>query len=105
MAVTSRPKREPTTRNTATRDRHRAQIQRTKAECGICHEPIDYTLHYLNPGAFVVDHVVPLALGGLDVIENKQAAHRKCNRDKSDKAPEEFTHGRAPRSFVTDRTW
>lgn len=104
MAVT-RPKRDPTTRSTTTRDKHRAQIRRTKAPCGICQGEIDYSLHYLDPGAFVVDHIIPFALGGPDTIENKQAAHRKCNRDKSDTAPEEFTQGRAPRTYVTDRTW
>lgn len=103
MAVT-RPKREPTTRNTTTRDKHRAQIRRRRDNCGICKGEIDYSLHYLDPAAFVVDHIIPLALGGPDTIENKQAAHRKCNRDKSDRMPDEHT-GRAPRTFETWRTW
>lgn len=92
-------------RSTTTRDHHRNQIRRTRANCGICGEPIDYKLHYLDPGAFVVDHIVPLALGGPDTIENKQAAHRHCNRVKSDKAPEETAAIAAPRTFVTSRTW
>jgi 5-methylcytosine-specific restriction endonuclease McrA len=28
---------------------------------------------------FVVDHVVPRALGGPDIISNLRAAHRSCN--------------------------
>lgn len=72
-------------RNTATRDRHRAIIRRRQEPCGICHSPIDYELPYLHPYSFVVDHIVPLNRGGLDVIENKQAACRSCNRSKSDK--------------------
>ena len=32
----------------------------------------------------MADHIVPIAKGGADVLENKQAAHRSCNRDKSD---------------------
>lgn len=104
MAVASRPKREPVTRNTTTRDRHRATIRRRRDPCGICHEDIDYTLRTPHPMSFEVDHVMPLALGGSDELDNKQASHRKCNRDKSDKAPGEHT-GRAPRTFETWRTW
>jgi 5-methylcytosine-specific restriction endonuclease McrA len=90
-----------TERNTATRDRDRAAIRRTKPPCGICGGDIDYSLPHLDPMAYVVDHIVPLNKGGLDVLENKQAAHRSCNRLKSDKLP----GWGAPRSFVTTRTW
>ena len=93
-----------TGRNTTTRDKHRAFIRRAKPDCGICHEPIDYTLHYLNPKAYVVDHIMPLHRGGLDVIENKQAAHRDCNRLKSDKLPDDVVADQA-RTFVTHRCW
>lgn len=86
-------------RSTTVRDQHRRLIRRGKPGCGICGEPIDYDLPHLDPGEFTVDHIVPLAKGGLDVIENKQAAHRLCNRLKSDKT--EVT----ARTFVTDRTW
>lgn len=66
-----------TTRNTTTRDKHRAYIKRGKPPCGICHEPIDYTLPHLDPGEYVVDHIVPLNKGGDDALANKQAAHRR----------------------------
>lgn len=89
------------TRNTTTRDRHRAIIRRSHPPCGICGDPIDYSLKYPDPGAFVVDHETPLNRGGTDTLDNKQAAHRKCNRDKSDSIPEDF----APRTFVTTRSW
>lgn len=69
-------------RNTARRDRDRAIIKRTGAACHICGEPIDYSLDWLDPRAFVVDHVVPLAKGGLDILDNKKAAHRSCNSTK-----------------------
>lgn len=92
-------------RNTATRDRHRAQIRRTQAPCGICGGEIDYTLHWTNPLSFVVDHIVPLALGGPDDITNKQAAHRHCNSIKSDKMPDEVPAVDEVRTFVTSRTW
>lgn len=88
-------------RNTATRDRHRAAIRREQPPCGICSEPIDYTLPYLDPMSFVVDHIVPIKLGGLDTIDNKQAAHRSCNRTKSDRHPDDDPRA----TWITARTW
>lgn len=88
-------------RNTATRDQHRRAIARTKPPCGICEGDIDYTLPHTDPMSFVVDHIVPIAKGGADVLENKQAAHRTCNRTKSDKLAEDGL----PRTFVTTRDW
>ena len=64
-------------RNTTQRDRDRAAIRRTKPPCGICEGEIDYTLPYLDPMSFEVDHIIPLAKGGLDELANKQAAHRR----------------------------
>lgn len=31
---------------------------------------------------FVVDHIIPLEAGGTDTLDNKQPAHRTCNRAK-----------------------
>ena len=73
-------------RNTTIRDRHRAAIARSKPPCHICGGEIDYDLPHLDPGAFVVDHIVPLARGGSDELANKRAARRACNRLKSDRA-------------------
>jgi 5-methylcytosine-specific restriction endonuclease McrA len=89
------------TRNTTQRDRDRAVIRRHKPPCGICKGEIDYTLPHLDPMSYVVDHIVPLNRGGLDTLDNKQAAHRSCNRTKSDKLADEL----GPRTFVTSRTW
>jgi 5-methylcytosine-specific restriction endonuclease McrA len=69
-------------RNTATRDRDRDRIKRTRSACGICGAPIDYTLPHLHPLSFVVDHIKPLQHGGADSLDNKQASHRACNRTK-----------------------
>lgn len=88
-------------RNTATRDRDRAAIRRTKPPCGICEQSIDYALPYLDPMSYVVDHIIPIAKGGLDELANKQASHRSCNQTKAAKLPDDF----APRSFVTSRSW
>lgn len=103
-------------RNTATRDRHRRAIQRGHPncgsehhdcsrkypDCGICGEPIDYELPYLDPWEFVVDHVIPVIAGGPDTLPNKRAAHRVCNRDKADKLDSDQPTGT---TFVTTRTW
>lgn len=72
-------------RNTTQRDRDRAIIRRDKPGCGICLEPIDYDLPYLDPLSYVVDHIIPIDKGGTDDLSNKQAAHRGCNRTKSNK--------------------
>lgn len=92
-------------RSTTTRDRHRAAIRRTRASCGICLGEIDYDLHWRDPLSFVVDHVIPLARGGSDDLANKQAAHRHCNRQKSDKLESEMGGTPAVRTFVTARSW
>ena len=74
-----------TKRSTTTRDRHRKTIARGKPPCGLCGDTIDYTLPYMDPREYVVDHIVPLHRGGADTLENKQAAHRSCNRAKGSK--------------------
>ena len=86
---------------TAQRDQHRTIIRRNKPDCGICGQPIDYGLPHIDPRSFVVNHIGPRNRGGLDVLDNKQAAHRDCNRTKSDKTADEL----APRTFVTQRSW
>ena len=72
-------------RNTTIRDRHRATIARSKPPCALCGEAIDYSLPYMDPNEYVVDHIVPRNRGGSDSLSNKQAAHRRCNRAKSDR--------------------
>ncbi|MFE9955848.1 HNH endonuclease [Micromonospora sp. NPDC005299] len=73
-------------RNTTIRDRHRKTIARGRPPCALCGESIDYELPYMDPGEFVVDHIVPRNRGGSDTLDNKQPAHRRCNRAKSDRA-------------------
>ena len=90
-----------TGRSTTTRDHDRNAIRRTQPPCGICGEPIDYELPHTDPMSYVVDHIIPLNKGGTDTLDNKQAAHRLCNRFKSDKTEDDF----APRTFVTNRYW
>ncbi len=89
-----------TGRSTTVRDRDRAAIRRTRPPCGICGEDIDYTIKSPDPDSFEVDHIVPLALGGLDELDNKQASHRRCNRDKWHRI-----EGATPRTYITARAW
>jgi 5-methylcytosine-specific restriction endonuclease McrA len=92
-----------TGRSTTQRDRDRAAIRRDRPPCGICGGDIDYSLPYLDPMSYVVDHVVPVIKGGEDIITNKQAAHRLCNSRKYDKSDVDLRP--APRTFVTHREW
>lgn len=91
------------TRNTTTRDQHRAVIRRGKPDCALCGGPIDYSLRYPHLDSFVVDHIVPLNKGGTDTLDNKQPAHSRCNRAKSDRLEVDDTP--AVRTFVTARRW
>jgi len=65
------------TRSTTARDRHRKIVRRNQPPCHICELPIDYSLPYLHPGEFVIDHVIPLNRGGDDALHNIRAAHRQ----------------------------
>lgn len=87
-------------RNTTTRDQHRRAIARTKPPCGICGDPIDYTLPHTDPLSYTVDHITPRSKGGPDTLDNKQAAHRHCNRTKSDN-----TEVDNRRRYTTTLTW
>lgn len=62
--------------------------------CGICREEVDMTLSarsaengFMGPS---VDHVTPLSRGGLNVPENLQLSHLRCNISKRDKTMDEF---------------
>lgn len=65
----------------------RATLKRRGDDCGICGQPIDYTLPQYHPMSFEVDHRVPIARGGSKSLNNCQSAHRRCNRAKSDSLP------------------
>ncbi|WP_280473286.1 HNH endonuclease signature motif containing protein [Nocardia asiatica] len=95
----------PAQRNTATRDRHRTYLRRGKPPCALCGEDIDYSLRSPDPMSFEVDHIIPLAAGGLDERDNVQPAHRQCNRLKADRTAEQMAQQTGPRMYVTSRTW
>ena len=92
-------------RSTTLRDKHRTTIARNQPPCAICGQPIDYTLPHDNPMAYVVDHILPLSAGGPDTIDNRQPAHRVCNRQKSDKVSGISTSQAMRMPFVRDSTF
>lgn len=89
-------------RSTATRDQHRRVIARDKPPCAICLLPIDYSLRHPDPMSYTVDHVIPLAKGGTDTLDNKQSAHRTCNRTKWHHTDEDTVPAF---TYVTWRVW
>ena len=62
--------------------RQRAAVAHRRPPCHICGRPIDYALSYPHPESFVIDHVIPLAAGGSDALDNLRAAHAACNNAK-----------------------
>ena len=85
-------------RSTTRRDRHRKLVAKDEPDCHICGQPINYQAHYLDPASFTIDHITPINRGGTETLDNLAAAHRGCNRTKSDKVA-------AGVDFITDRTW
>jgi 5-methylcytosine-specific restriction endonuclease McrA len=73
-------------------------IAANEPPCHICGEQIDYQAHHLHPTSFTIDHITPINRGGSDTLDNIGAAHRGCNRDKSDKVAVGV-------DFVTERDW
>lgn len=91
----------PRRSNGSKRNRIRAVLKQRGAPCHICGQPIDYSLPAGDPMSFEVDEIVPVSRyweGGykspeecaLD-ISNCVAAHRSCNRARSNKRLEEMT--------------
>lgn len=60
-------------------------FEKTNGVCHICGEVIDMTIKSPNKRSFSIDHVIPVSLGGDDILENVMPAHRGCNSSKSNK--------------------
>lgn len=61
-------------------------------DCHICHEPVDLTAPRLIGAdgyerGLHLDHVIPLVLGGSDLIENVKPSHARCNLRKNARMP------------------
>jgi 5-methylcytosine-specific restriction endonuclease McrA len=51
-------------------------IKRDGLICGMCRES-------LEGSEFHIDHIIPVALGGKDIMENVRLTHPKCNLSQS----------------------
>jgi 5-methylcytosine-specific restriction endonuclease McrA len=61
-----------------------ARVKATETHCALCDEPVDKSLHHLDPRAAVVDEDIPVARGGSPYDRaNCHLMHRACNRWKS----------------------
>jgi len=50
--------------------------------CQLCEKRIWRSLKWPDKQAAVVDHIIPISLGGDDTSDNVQAAHLLCNSRK-----------------------
>jgi 5-methylcytosine-specific restriction endonuclease McrA len=58
--------------------------------CHLCGEDADPELHWNEDWFPTVDHLMPIALGGEDVLSNVAVAHRWCNTVRGVRPIEEF---------------
>lgn len=63
-----------------------------------------YECYWCGMDADTVDHIIPVAKGGLDIDDNLVAACRKCNFSKRDKLPDEFIMERMRRGSLFSET-
>lgn len=64
---------------------NRAILRKTCNVCALCGMPIDKSLKYPHPMSISIDHIIPVALGGKSTIDNLQATHLLCNKEKGKK--------------------
>lgn len=65
------------------RELKQTQWWKNKISQGICH----YCEQKFSPGQLTMDHIVPLARGGMSNKGNIVAACKKCNENKKLKTP------------------
>lgn len=67
-------------------ERNKKRIYASQRVCGICGQPVDFSLRYPHPLSPCIDHIIPINKGGHpSALENLQLAHWTCNRQKADK--------------------
>ena len=72
-----------------------AMLVDRSTDCHLCGASIDLSLKWPDLLSPSVDHLVPLAKGGLDGLENVALAHLSCNwrRRDADLVPLGVSHG------------
>ena len=66
-------------------------------KCSYCHIRLVFEDYGKGWGLeWEVDHGKPVSRGGTDDINNLHASCRACNREKSDKTPDEYRRSLAP---------
>lgn len=84
------------------RDKVRRRVLAEEDICWLCEQPVDKTLHYLEPMAPEVDEVVPVSLGGSPFDRaNCRLAHRRCNQRRGNGTRQTKTI----EAIATSRTW
>ncbi len=82
--VTKRPDKDGSHR--AQFDKNKKKIYATQQICGICGQPVDFSLKWPDPMSPTIDHIIPVSAGGHPSdLANLQLAHFTCNRQKSNK--------------------
>lgn len=79
-------RRRPRALNTGTpryRAKFRQVVERDGWVCWVCGWPIDPDAPPNDDGQASLDHVVELARGGSNSVENLRLAHRLCNEKRS----------------------
>ncbi|NJP96392.1 HNH endonuclease [Nonomuraea sp. FMUSA5-5] len=64
--------------------------------CQLCFYEVDREAQWPHPLSAAIDHIVPIAVGGPDILDNVQLAHQGCNWRKSSKD----SIGCNPRQFI-----
>lgn len=96
----------PRNANGARRRALRARILATETHCALCGGWVDKTLKTPHPGSAEVDEIIPVSRGGSPYLRsNCQLTHRRCNRAKSNKMPDETVTATETRTWTTPRQW
>lgn len=80
----------PRRKNGHRRSELRKRVKARGDPCHLCLQPIDYSLPYMDPDAFVLDEITPVAKGATEQEraqlaldpENVAPAHRHCNQER-----------------------
>jgi len=85
-------------------ERNKKKIFMSRRTCGICGGEVDFSIPYPEPMSACIDHIIPVSKGGHPSdLQNLQLAHRKCNREKSDKVNFKARQNVAKEETITNR--